>query len=606
MKSYLIIVFVFITFNLFAQNNESIVAQVGNDKITAREFKLRLELAPYIPQDNGIPKDSIKYDLLYSLIAEKIWALKAQNEGIENTQQFDFFFNPVEDLFVRDALFKQEIETKVNITATDLEKGIYKSQFTQAIRFISSSDSIGIFSFHNQLSKVQNVDSLISLFPSINDTLINVKFGDLELEASEDTVYSLKKGNFSTPQKVPGGWIIYYCTDNIYTPVNIGDQQTVEGIRKNIRSRKLEIVFNEYRNNLLMGTNIRINSASLSVLSNSIWQTLKHKSPIKQKEKISYELDENDFVNILNSFSSDELRLNLFNIREKNVSLFHLFSRVAYLGFSVPYLDSNIVYSKLAATAYRFVEEQILTEEGYKKGYNLLPVVQSDLKVWKQKYLAQIYLSNTLNSIQISEDELQKYYTEIFQNYSNQVFVKLIIVTLNNLDAVSTLLDQMNSGVSFSELAKSFGKTDSLVNEDGITELLPIALLNDLRDYVSGMNKGEVFGPVKRNNGYSIIQMVEREERPNNNFPPFDQVKNELRTNLRYKKLKENLNDLTAKTSLQLNVKIYNNVVDKIITPQVPMFVHRFMGFGGRMAGVPLTTPFSGWINSEIKQKLLP
>ena len=120
------------------------------------------------------------------------------------------------------------------------------------------------------------------------------------------------------------------------------------------------------------------------------------------------------------------------------------------------------------------------------------------------------------------------------------------------------------------------------------------------------MNKGEVFGPVKRNNGYSIIQMIEREEKPNSNFPPYQQVKNELRTNLRYKKLKENLNDLTAKTSLQLNVKIYNNVVDKITTPQVPMFVHRFMGFGGRMAGVPLTTPFSGWINNEIKQKLLP
>jgi CO/xanthine dehydrogenase Mo-binding subunit len=70
--------------------------------------------------------------------------------------------------------------------------------------------------------------------------------------------------------------------------------------------------------------------------------------------------------------------------------------------------------------------------------------------------------------------------------------------------------------------------------------------------------------------------------------------------------LNEKLNEMTSKSSLQQNVKIYNDVVDKISTPKVSMFVHRFMGFGGRMAGIPLTTPFSGWINNEIKQKLLP
>ena len=124
-------------------------------------------------------KDSVKYDFLYSLIAEKLWALKAKEQGIENTLEFDFFFNPIEDLFVRDALFKQEIESKVSITATDMEKGIYKSQFTQAVRFFSSSDSLSIFNFYNKLSQTKNIDSLATLFTTVSYTHLTLPTSDL-------------------------------------------------------------------------------------------------------------------------------------------------------------------------------------------------------------------------------------------------------------------------------------------------------------------------------------------------------------------------------------------------------------------------------------------
>jgi parvulin-like peptidyl-prolyl isomerase len=606
--SVLVIILLNIVFSTFvySQNDKSVVAQVGNDKITAREFKLRLELAPYIPKDQNIPKDSIKYDLLYSLIAEKIWALKAKEEGIENTQEFNFFFKPIEDLFVRDALFKQEIENKVSITTSEMEKGIYKSQFTQVIRFFSSADSASIFRLHKQLNKTSNLDSLINMLTSIEDTTINVKFGDLGSEAIEDTIYSLKKGYYSTLQKTKGGYLIYYCVDNIFTPLNLGDQQIVDGINKIIRSRKLEILYNDYRNDLLTGTNIKINPKTILLLSNSIWEKLKLKSSTTENEQTYFELSEKDFQDILTSFTDKELKLPLFNLKNKTINLYDFLSRTAYLGFSIPQLDSNLVVSKLAFTSKLFVEEQILTEEGYKKAYNLLPPVQNDLKIWKQKYLAQMYMISQLESIKVTDEQLRDYYYNVFNKHRTQIFVKLKIITLNDLDEVSKVLDKMNTGISFSDIAKGYGKTDSLVNENGETEWLPISMLNDLSDITTGLHKGEIFGPFKRNVGYSIVQLVDRVEKSDSTLQSFEQIKNQLTANLRFKILNDMLNETTSKSALQQNVKIFNEVVDKITTTQIPMFVHRFMGFGGRMAGIPLTTPFSGWINSEIKQKLLP
>ena len=217
-----------------------------------------------------------------------------------------------------------------------------------------------------------------------------------------------------------------------------------------------------------------------------------------------------------------------------------------------------------------------------------------------------MYASASLDSIHLNDNQLKDYYNSIFQNSSNQQFVKLLIITLSDLDEMSKLLSRMNNGESFNELAMYYGKTDTLADKNGETGLVPVRMLHDLGNYVSGMHKGEIFGPVKRLNGYSIFQLIDTIEKPDSTIPAFETVKNQLRSNLRYKILTDKLNNITANSSVQNDVKIYKNVVDKIQTSQIPMIVHRYMGFGGTIIGVPLTTPFSGWINNEIKHKLLP
>jgi len=607
MKAYLIPVLLLAFSSIsFSQNDETIVAQVGNEKITAKEFKVRFELSPYIPVNKEIDADTVKYDFLYSLIAEKLWAMDAEKMGIVKTKQFDFYFKPIEDLFVRDALFKQEVENKVTVSKSDLEKGINKSQFTQVVRFISSQDSVSIFEFHKQLKSITNIDSLIPLFNSIDDTIIDVKFGDLDNETIEDTIYSLKKESFSNPFQVDNGWIIFYCRDNVFTPLNLGDQQAIENIRKPIKRRKLEILFNEYRNNLLKGTNVKINPNTLFLLSNIFWHRLKDKPPVVREENNYFELNENDFQEIKTSLSEADLKSLLFNIKEKQILLYDLLSKVAYTGFSITQLDSNAVLSKLAYISKRFVEEQILTEEGYKKGYHLLPQVKSDLNLWRQKYLAQMYLVNTLDSIEVDEEMLINFYNNQFVKSFSTSLVKLQMITLNDLDEIGIVLDKMNAGVEFSVIAEYFGKTDSLVNQNGESDMIPVSLLSDLSNTVSGMSINEIFGPLKRSNGYTILKLVEKTESNDSMAFAYNEVKDRLRSTLRLKILTEKLNEKTANLSIEKNVKIYNNVLDKITSTNIQMFVHRFMGFGGRMAGVPLLTPFSGWMNNEVKEKILP
>lgn len=607
MKSYLIVICL-ITFSalIYSQSDESIVAQVGNDKITAKEFKLRLELSPYLPKDLNMQKDSIKYDFLYSLIAEKIWALNAKNAGIENSADFNFFFKPVEELFVRDALFKQEIESKVKITSRDIEKGIYKSQFTQVIRFFAASDSVKMSNLYKLLTDTTDLNNRIKTIQLTEDTTINVKFGDLDLEETEDSVYSLKKGSFSSPIKRDNNWMIFYCLDNIYSPINLSDQKVIEDIKKVIKRRKMTILYNEYRTKILKGTNVKFNPVVINLITKSFWEKLKAYTSSAEDNKKYFELKEKDFRDIYKSLDKKELQTSLFKIKKKDVTLNDLLSKIAFTGFSIKTLDSLAVYSKVINITKKFVEEQVLTEEGYKKNYHLLKSVQDDLKLWRQKYLAQMFMASKLDSIKISDNDLLEYYQSEFANSRNVIFVKFQMVTLNDLDEMSSLFNKIKSGIEFEQIAKSYGRTDSLLNDNGETELLPLALLGDLKNVISGMHINEIFGPVKRSNGYSIIKLVEKVEKSDSSLPPFEDIKSKLITDLRMKKLMDTLEGITKKTALQQNVKIFNSVVDQIKSSEVPVFVHRLMGFGGQVAGVPLTSPFSGWVNELIKKQILP
>ena len=145
-----------------------------------------------------------------------------------------------------------------------------------------------------------------------------------------------------------------------------------------------------------------------------------------------------------------------------------------------------------------------------------------------------------------------------------------------------------------------------MVNEFGETGLKPVLLLGYVGNVASDLELNEVYGPIKRNNAYTILQVIEKQESSDSLKLSFESIKKQLRNDLRFKAVNERLKKITSKLADQNNVKIYGDVVDKIQTSQIPMFVHRLMGFGGRIAGVPLTTPFSEWMNNEVKQKLLP
>ena len=54
-----------------------VLAKVGSENITVEEFQNRFDFMPHLNYSSS-NVDSIKKEFLYSLIAEKLWALEAE------------------------------------------------------------------------------------------------------------------------------------------------------------------------------------------------------------------------------------------------------------------------------------------------------------------------------------------------------------------------------------------------------------------------------------------------------------------------------------------------------------------------------------------------
>ena len=608
MKIFLNIVFVALLLNctlLFSQNEESIVAKVGNEIITAREFKLRYELSPYIPSDKNIDPDSIKYDFLYSLITEKLWAKDAEDIGITKPDEFNFIFKPLEEMFVRDALFKIEVEDNVLLSADDIKNGILKSQSKLKTQILSTQDSLTIYKLYNKFSSETNYDSLISNYRNLTNNVVDITLGTLKDEEIEDSLYSLPVNGFTAPIKSEVGWVIFRIVNGIITPIDLNNQQAIDNMKKVIRNRRIEKRYREYLNELLAGITINISPESFKLTYLEIWETIKSKSALNNSTNY-FEFSESDFNKIHSSIGQSNLNKQLFVLSEKEITIENFLSNLAFDGFSVTQLDSIIVLQKLNQRVKRYVEEQMITEEAYKRGLLLTPSVRSDLKIWKENYLAQLYFNHNLDSIKITEKDVYSYYLENLVNSSNIRLINIRLISIKDLDEVSRIFTLLKQGNDFGEIVRNYGRTDSLVNNAGETGLKPVLLLGYLGKVASDLKLNEVYGPIKRNDAYTIMQVIERLDSNDSLKLSFDSIKDQLRNDLRFKKLYERLRTITSNLAQQNNVKIFSDVIDKIQTSQIPMFVHRLMGFGGRIAGVPLTTPFSGWINEEVKQKLLP
>ncbi len=591
----------------FAQHSNNVIAKVGNENISVREFKIRYELVPHYSRDQ-FNEDSSKNDLLYSIIAEKLLAQQANRLGYDTTDYFKYSFNQIKDLYVRDALYKKEIDSKVKISQKDIQTALDRYSQSLKVRIISSGDSSTIFNYYSKLKNGTPFDSIEKYSDPIefdsNKTPIKITYGQMEDDNIEDTLYSLSVGKYSSPVKARGGWFIFKLIGIDYkVPLNAKDPDYNKSILNVIRMRKSRVVGLKYLDKFYKNKKANVDSTLFLNLVQKISSILTEKKNNNEYGMGGfYYLDEAIIMKILNEFG-ETANNNLVHIKKHPISLKeYLYSLLVYPFYVKDPSFRSTAYN-LMRNLNKYIQYKFLTEEGFKQGLQNLPDLKEDVRIWHDDYLAKMLKNSFRDSIHVSEEELKNYYKE--SKESEQV--NILEILNNNLEVIETVFKELKAGKKFRYLAREYTQRTWTKNKDGEFGYFPVSDFGEIGKIASKMKINQIYGPIKTDSGYSVIKLIGRKFDTVKTPEKFDSIKTQLKYSLLGKKFNEKFFKYIAKLSEKYKYSINEKALKKLEVLDIPMFTYKYIGFGGRIAAIPFLGPWYKWTKYiKTQQKLLP
>jgi parvulin-like peptidyl-prolyl isomerase len=271
----------------------------------------------------------------------------------------------------------------------------------------------------------------------------------------------------------------------------------------------------------------------------------------------------------------------------------------------------SINYSKildaLNSRTRKFIEFKILANEGYKLGLEKTKEVKDKFNMWKQNYYYQLVTMEFADSANVTDDEVKTYYNQLNRGKLKTKEVNIVEVLVKDIDSAEKVLTELENGTDIKTIASKYSIKNGAENSNGESGYKPIIYFNEIGSILDRMKVGEVYGPTKVSEGYSIFKLVDIREDSMEGAESYNQIKTELENELRHLKIKNSMNHFIAKLAKEKNVSINQELLNSISTTMHNSVVFQLLGFGGRITAVPLIAPNSEWVKDWMDSlKVIP
>jgi len=596
-----------------AQTVDRVVAKIGDQEIFESEFSERYELTPSFNKQRKTRQLSAKLDFLYTLIAEKLWAKQADEKFLFSRPEVKLAINSIEDMYARDALYRIEIKDKVNITEEEKAFGLIKNAKTLYLRFIFTREKEAILKLENLLREGINFHAILNERPEKDEQIkpIEISFGQMQ-EDVENEVFNLKKGEYTKPLITQDGWYIFYLEnfkEKIFS-TSADKEDAINNVIKIIKKRKEDILFKEFYSKFFKGKKANSNGKLFEELITQLSIIFNDKIKISNKKEPDdlFHLSAYDVLTLESYFGAQKLNNHFIDLDENFVTLGKFIRDTVFDGLSIEKQYVRSIRNILDERVKKYIEFAFLNIECTKRGINLLPQVQSEVKMWKDNYLQQALKSEFLQTNEISDSIVHKYYQDNYKSQITPIQLKIIEIFTTKQSLLPVIQEAINRGEDFKVLARKYGEKESLKSTDGESDFFPINSNGEIGKIAGKMSVGDTFGPLNVKRGFSFIKLIDKKDSVIT--PPsksFEEVKITLERELKEKQLKSNYINYTVDLAKKYDVKINLEILNDIDVTTLNTFGIRYMGFGGKITAVPLLAPFTEWVEKyKLINKELP
>ncbi len=443
---------------------DKILVRIGENYLSKSEFEDRLNFTPKVGIEDKNNSNGVKRELLYTLIAEKLWSNYAKEEGYENNPSVVTARNVMQKMFVRDELYQREIIGEIEYTEDEVKEAEQKYNKIISASVYFSENRETIFELYNILkqNKFEENYSENPLNNSISKKDLIISYGDLDIDL-EKVVYSLDPNEFSTPIQMDGIWNIFSVADITKREyANLSDRNnSVKEIVKILSSRKEEDNYAQFHKEFFADKKVDADGNLFKLIAQKMSVIFSKKDSAgmfvfdKNNKKVIY-------------FDSEDLRESEVALAEILDQPFIKFStnpinvrtflrEISFLSFNVSNPDYEAVKLKLNDQLKDYIKYELLAREGFKKGLDNSPNVTKWLKIWNDNFLYQVvtndFLKKSTNKyLSISDSEyLENNIQNVNKEVKNEKFELFVEKTIElsdkyNIEINNEMFDSINQG----------------------------------------------------------------------------------------------------------------------------------------------------------------
>jgi len=393
---------------------EEVIVKVGSDEITEQEFLARYELTPQVSAGIKGMEEALKKEVLYSLIAEELWALEANEMEFSKSDMIKYTYKVYEEMYVRDAFYREEILSKVNLSDDYLAEAFRRNSQILQVNYLFSSTKDEIELLYNQLSATASFDSLLAIRPenALQTEPYYVSYGQMD-KPVEDILYSLEIGQYTKPVDAPDGWYIFKLMkigQNILMNPEQADAEQKK-VLKIARTTITDSIVQNFYESFFSEVTAETNNAIFHQFAEEVIKSLSER---KQNENIpdgkEIYLKPDDLYRIENDLGDETLNDLFIELEDQPVTLKEFIQYFAFESFAIDTIDNNMIMGKLNLHVKRFIEHKLLSRVGYRRGLQYSPEVQQKIKMWRSYYLSSALREEMHDNIKVTDDEALSYY----------------------------------------------------------------------------------------------------------------------------------------------------------------------------------------------------
>ncbi len=587
-------------FNCLAQNS-NILAKFDNGVISEQDFIIRYELAPQLFRENKNIISELKIEFLYSIIAEKLLASYGEETRLDTSQIVKESLNYFQEMFVRDALYKEVITKKAKNSVDSLLSFYLNNASNVKMLYIFSAEQKEITGIYNLIKMGFKFDSLYAELNDGRRDTLTISIGQVD-EEIEKQIFYLPDGGISEPVKMKDGWYLFkiLARANPVLVKSVGWESDLKNIRSIAKERAEYNYFQSYKKNFFKNKELRMNAKLLKILSAKIFSIFNQRYGMDTSAS-SYYLKLNDILIIKDKLGKDSLSLSIAEINSKKYTVSDFLSSLKFDSFKVDTINNKYIFNKLGNKLREFVEYKLLAEEGYKMNLQKFPEVKEQLQMWKENYYAQLVTSGFIDSAKITDYELEQYLEKTNSGPVRKKEINIAKFYSDSLEIIEQVIGEIQNGKDFMDVARYFvqkGSNSQLFK----TGYIRVSGNDPVSRYADNMKPGEIYGPIKDKDKYLVFKLLDVKEDSvamTHDIKDLDEIKSELG----YSKMNKSYNTFISNLATKYGLKVFLEKLNNVQVNSHQSIVYNYLGFGGRILAVPLLNINMEWV-PEWKSKI--